>query len=482
MNVVLLLTDTQCKRMVGAYGEPVFDTPNLDRLASEGVRFERAYAASPVCTPARGAIFTGLYPQMNGAWANCLTPQRHVPMMGEIVRHHGYRAGYTGKWHLDGSGYDGVGEADGGFEPEWWFDRVNMLNELPDHLRQLYSQKTTVEQLREADFRDEHVFGHRVADRAVDFLENVGDDPFVLVASFDEPHDPWMTPPDWWEYFEADDIPGRPNYCPSMEGKPHLQQVAAQEIAEAHGHPTWRDLVAKRLKFFGCNSYIDREIGRVVDAVDAHHADDTLIIYLSDHGDQLGSHGLHDKGAYMYEETCNVPLIVRSPDGPRGAVSHALASQLDILPTVLDYIGAEIPPSLDGRSLRPVLEDPDAHVHEHVMVSFNRFQLGAAGRGGMWPIRCLVDDRYKLAINLHDRDELYDLKEEPYELTNCIDEPAYARQRDRLHDALLAEMRRSRDPMMNWLFEDRPWRPAAHHYVPAPGSSVDRPRGFSFQW
>ena len=192
MNFVFIFTDTQCKSMVGAYGQPVFDTPNLDRLAGEGIRFERAYTACPVCTPARGAIFTGQHPQVNGAWANDLTPHRHTPMMGEIFRYFGYRAGYTGKWHLDGSGYDGTGVPDGGFEQDWWYDRANLLADLPPEIRSAYSMKTSADELRRIGFGAEHVYGRRVVDRAVDFLQRVGDDPFTLVVSLDEPHDPWI--------------------------------------------------------------------------------------------------------------------------------------------------------------------------------------------------------------------------------------------------------------------------------------------------
>lgn len=498
MNFVIILTDTQCKWMVGAYGQPVCDTPNLDRLAGEGVRFERAYTASPICGPARGALFSGQYPQCNGAWANHMAPHRRVPLMGDIFRKLGYRSALTGKWHLDGTDYAGSGVPGGGFEPDWWYEQANCLAELPDDIRALYNQQTTPADLRQAGFGIEHVYGHRVTDRALDFLGRVDDDPsgkrsaasttsassgqagsgqatgepspcepsnpFVLVVSYDEPHDPWMAPVEYWEKFQPGDIPGRPNYCPPMDGKSDLQQMQAQEIAAYHDNPTWEQLVAKRLKFFGCNSYIDSEIGRVTAAVDALHGDDTMIIYTSDHGDQLGSHGLHDKGPQMYEESTNIPFIVRGPGVPGGAVSQALLSHLDILPTMLDLAGEEIPESLHGVSQAPVLADPTAAVREHVFVSYNLNEPGEQERGGLYPIRCVSNERYKLAVNLFDRDEFYDLEADPYELTNLIDSPETAEARDRMHDALLEEMARTRDPMWNVHWEDRPWRPAKHFF------------------
>ena len=122
MNFVFIMTDTQPTSFVGAYGNRRMDTPNLDRLAAEGIRFDRAYTACPLCTPARGSLFTGLYPDVNGAYANNLSPHRHVAIAGEIMSHYGYRAAYTGKWHLDGTAYYGNGVPEGGFEPQWWYD------------------------------------------------------------------------------------------------------------------------------------------------------------------------------------------------------------------------------------------------------------------------------------------------------------------------------------------------------------------------
>jgi len=118
MNIVLIMTDSQNRDMVGCYGDSAMETPRLDALAGEGIRFTRAYSASPACTPARGAIFSGMHPQINGASCNNVAPHRQVPLMGEIVSRIGYRAAYTGKWHLDGSGYFGDGQPGGGFEEE----------------------------------------------------------------------------------------------------------------------------------------------------------------------------------------------------------------------------------------------------------------------------------------------------------------------------------------------------------------------------
>ncbi len=170
MNFVFIMTDTQSKSMVGAYGDPSVDTPNLDRLAETGIRFDRAYTACPVCTPARGAMMSGLHPQINGAWCNNITPHSNIPLMGTMFRERDYRAGYTGKWHLEGAGYFGDGNVDGGFEPDWWYDGRNYADDIGPEMFDKYRSCTTADALREAGFTLENIWGNGGASRAIDFL------------------------------------------------------------------------------------------------------------------------------------------------------------------------------------------------------------------------------------------------------------------------------------------------------------------------
>lgn len=159
MNLIFIITDSQMKSMVGAYGNPQADTPNLDRLAERGIRFENAYTSAPVCTPARGAIFSGMQPAVNGAWANNMSPQRAIPLMGTIFREFGYRAAYTGKWHLDGSSYFGDGEPGGGFEPDWWFDGYRYAQAIGPEMFAKYKRVKPASELREAGFTEEKMWG-----------------------------------------------------------------------------------------------------------------------------------------------------------------------------------------------------------------------------------------------------------------------------------------------------------------------------------
>ena len=478
MNIVFIMTDTTAKHMVGCYGDPTVDTPNLDRFAATGVRFESAYTAAPICTPARGAIFSGQAPQVNGAWTNNVSPHKSVPLMGDIFSYFGFKTAFTGKWHLDGTGYFGDGIAGGGFLPDWWYDGNSYAKELGAERFKAYREAHSVEDLRRAGFGAGDMWGHRVADRAVDFLQNAGNDPFVLAVSFDEPHHPSVAPPEYWEQFSGDGkIRRRENYyAPLGSNKPRMQHIQREQQKSD-------DIYLSPLPhLYGCNSFIDREIGRVIDKVTELHGENTMIIYTSDHGDMLGSHGLWYKGPQMYQESTNIPFIVRLPGGAQGAVAEGVVSHLDIIPTMLELAGIDIPASMHGVSILPMLRKPQARVHEFVMSNFHRFSINFDVFGSFYPIRCANGERYKLAINLFDTDELYDLKNDPFEMTNLIDNAEHAIERDRMHDWILAEMDRIRDPYRNYQWGKRTWRTVQDmSYLKRPLAFKNLPNGFPFQ-
>lgn len=478
MNVVFIMTDTQAKHMVGCYGDKTVDTPNIDAFAATGVRFDNAYSSSPLCTPARGAIFSGQAPQVNGAWTNNVSPHAAIPLMGTIFSYYGYKTAYSGKWHLDGTGYFGDGQPGGGFMPDWWYDGKRYADDLGPARFKQYREVHSLADIRAANFTEEECWGYRVASKAINFLETVGDDPFVLAVSFDEPHHPSVAPPHYWEQFAGEGKIGRrPNYyAPLADNKPRMQHVqrAQQDPSQVYLSPVEG--------LYGGNAFVDRQVGRVIEAVTRLHGEDTLIIYTSDHGDMLGSHGLWYKGPQMYQETINIPFIARLPGGASSAVSPALVTHLDIIPTMLDLAGIPIPASMHGRSFLPALKNPELRAHEYVMSSFHRFSINFDIFGSFYPIRCATGERYKLSLNLLDTDELYDLQNDPYELVNLIDHPVHADVRDRMHDWLLLEMNRIRDPYRTYQWGKRSWRTVQDmYYLKQPLAIQNLPTGFPFQ-
>jgi len=450
-QVIFIMTDTQRKDMVGCYADTGLRTPALDRLASEGVRFEHAYTCQPVCGPARAALFTGTYPHLNGGWANSLAPGDNVRTLGQRVADHGIPAAYIGKWHLDGSDYFGLGHAAPGWDPAYWYDMRNYLEELTPEER-VASRSPALN--RDPNLTADFTYGRRCSDRAIRYLEQHAGDDFLLVLSYDEPHHPFICPRPFSEMYRDYRFPKRPNVWDTLADKPAHHRAWAGAAVDSDRdafqivHPD----------YFGCNSFVDDEIGRVLAAVD-RCAPGALVIYTSDHGDLLGSHCLGNKGPAMYEEVVNMPFIVRWPGhAPAGAVSQALVSHIDVTPTILDVLGIPQSRTFHGRSLAPVFRQPDLAAADAVFMEFGRYEVDHDGFGGFQPVRACCTPRYKLVVNLLTTDELYDLETDPYEMRNLIEDPTYAAVRDRLHDRLLDWMNETRDPFRGYYWERRPWR------------------------
>lgn len=445
---IIIMTDTQRADMLGCYGSTLA-TPRLDRLAAQGLRCDRAYTCQPVCGPARSALFTGTYPHSNGVWANSQPLGDTVKTIGQRLSDQGVACGYIGKWHLDGGDYFGMGRAAPGWDAGTWYDMRNYLDELtPGERAWSRDPKANREGVDRA-----FTFGHRCSNRAIDFLTSHADRDFLLVVSYDEPHHPYLCPePYASKYADHDWI--TPAQQDDLVGKPELQRVWAGKglTADRSGYR------CRSGDFFGCNEFVDDEIGRVLDAIDAH-APDALVIYTADHGDFLGDHRLTAKGPAAYDSIARIPFLVRWPGVVTpGSVHAGPVSHIDVVPTVLDAFGVAASPILEGRSMRPTLADPAIPANDGVAIEFGRYEIDHDGFGGFQPMRAWFDGRSKLVLNLMDRDELYDLESDPHELVNRIDDANLASVRDRLHDALLAWMDRTRDPFRGWQWERRPWR------------------------
>jgi len=453
-NFILIMTDTQATNIIGAYGHPELATPNIDALASSGVKFERAYTTCPLCTPARAGIFSGIYPHTAGAWTNNLPLGDNIKTMGQRFRDNGYRTAYVGKWHLDGHDYFGTGICPDGWQESYWYDGKRYLDELSEDEIRLWRQGlTTLEQLYAHDVQPEFTWAHRISDRAIDFLHEQSDEPFLLVASYDEPHHPFTCPPEYAAKFEHYDYPLGPGAFDTLETKPAHQK----EWAESSNVRLQGDCVRHPL-YFGCNSFVDAEIGRVIDAAHARNPHDTYIIFTSDHGDMLGAHRLRGKGPAMYDEIARIPLIVEQPGGVgAGTINLTLASHIDLLPTMLELAGLDVPPIMEGQSLAPFLAGGQDD-EKSVVIEFQRYEIEHDSWGGFQPIRCIVGGDYKLVINLLHTDELYDLKADPAEVHNLIHHPDHAAIRDALHDRLLDWAYEKRDPFRGPCWERRPWR------------------------
>jgi uncharacterized sulfatase len=450
-QAILLITDSVRADMLNCYRQTGLKTPNLDQLAADGIRFEHAYTCQPVCTPARSALFTGTYPHSNGAWANSLPLGQTVHTVGQRLHDHDIRAAYIGKWHLDGSDYFGIGRAAAGWDAAYWYDQRDYLAELSpaDRVR---SRKPTTN--NDPDITAEFTFAHRCSNRAIDFLEKHANEDFLLVVSYDEPHDPGISPRPYSEMYKDFIFPSDPDVLDDLKGKPEEQRIWAGEALERPPGPI------RRPWFFGALSFVDSEIGRVMNAID-RYAPDSLVMYTADHGDFLEAHRLNGgKGACMYEEITRVPFLVRwRGQSPKNSVCAHPISHIDLSGTLMEFYGYSVPKSFEGGSMLATFKDPKVQARDEVFIEFGRYEVDHDGFGGFQPIRCIFDGRFKLAVNLMTTDELYDLETDRFEIHNLIDSPDHAATRNGLHDKLLDWMNRTRDPFRGYYWGRRPWRP-----------------------
>lgn len=450
-QVVLVLTDTTRWDMLGCYRQTGLSTPGLDALAAGGARFERAYTCQPVCTPARSAMFTGTWPHSNGAWANSLPLGANVRSVAEHLAREGIRPAYVGKWHLDGSDYFGTGVPAPGWDPRYWYDGRSYLEELsgPDRVRSRRPETSFEPGLR-ADF----TYAHRCSARAIAFLEENRGEDFFLVVSYDEPHGPSICPAPYCGMYEGFSWPTGPNATDPLDAKPEHQRVWSGDGsgADLAGRPGAHSL------FFGAQSFVDAEIARVLDAARSA-APGALVIYTSDHGDALGSHGIWGKGPVAYDEVARIPLLASWPGRiEAGRVIGGVASHIDLAPTVLDALGCAPPASMEGQSLVPVLSGQAEAPSRPAFVEFGRYEVDHDGFGGFQPMRAVIEGAYKLVVNLLGTDELYDLAADPAEMVNLIADPGHADARDRCHETLISWMHDTRDPFRGYHWERRPWR------------------------
>jgi len=476
-NLLFLYTDEQAARTMSAYGNDLIETPNLDRLARESVVFENAYVTQPVCTPSRSTILTGLYPHSNGCTANIVPLPDEVKCLPELSDFSNYRTAHMGKWHLGNEvfaqhGFDewvSIEDAYRAYYDPWrdrdrhcdyWHWLVDEHGIEPPESGDGFNAFGRGEAARLPEELSKPAF---LAERATRFLDEAGDDPFVLFVNFLEPHMPFFGPRD--DQYDPDEVPLPENFgaVPGPEAPLKLRLLYEHyRHAGISGLPLrtegdWRRLIAN---YWGLCSQVDTYVGRILDALEANgQAGDTIVAYTSDHGDMMGSHQLVAK-TVMYEESVRVPLLLRVPamPGARGRV-RAPVSQLDLVPTLLDLMGHPVRSHLQGRSWRTNLHDLDGFPGHDVVIEWNGSDSGMLRRGSRdlpdhldritsyeeaWRavsarLRTIITPTgWKFNCSPSGEHELYNLRDDPGETENLIDDAAVSELVADLYERLLA--------------------------------------------
>ncbi len=447
-QIVFIMTDTQRKDMISVYNKKEdMHTPNLDRLARVGKRFEKAYTCQPVCGPARSALFTGTYPHTNGMVGNSMAFNAHTRTIGQQLSEAAIHSAYIGKWHLDGGDYFGNGICPDGWDEDYWYDMRNYLDDMSEEDRYRSRQFETC--FEGEGIMETFTYAHKCTEKAMDFIKKNKDKDYLLVVSYDEPHHPFLSPEGFFEPFKGKTYLEKANQDMDLSSLPEHVQIWAKECSGSKGD---------NHGLLGCNAYVDYEIGHLMGCIE-DNAENAMVIYTSDHGDALGSHGITNKGPAMYDEITNIPFMMKWKDKIiEETVDNYPVSHIDVVPTILDYYHIEKPQYLTGNSLIPRLIGNESGEGSKAFIEFTRYEIDHDGFGGYQPIRSVVDKQFKLVINLMTQDELYDMENDPQEMNNLILDANYHEIRNKLHDTILQWMDDTRDPFRGYYWERRPWR------------------------
>lgn len=486
-NILFIMSDDHARQAVSCYGSRINSTPNIDRLAEDGMWFTHCFCTNSICAPSRAVLLTGKYSHINGVLDNRLEFDGSQQTFPKILRAAGYQTAMFGKWHLKSD------PAIAGFD--YW-------NVLPG---QGYYYNPVFIDMGEETQRTGYVTD-LITDDCLDWLEKrQSDKPFCAFLHHKAPHRNWMPGPNQLTMYEDEEIPVPDTFFDDYDTRSDAAREQEMRIADhmfmaydlklspeaetkADDEKARRDRrmwnsIYDRLNddqkkawdaaygprnsafrraglkgralaewkyqryikdYLRCIASVDENVGRVLDFLDRSGlSENTVVVYTSDQGFYLGEHGWYDK-RFMYEESLGMPLIIRYPKEIKPGESDALVQNIDFAPTFLDYAGVDIPEDMQGRSLRPLLRSRTPgdwrdsiyyHYYEYPAVHQVKRHYG------------IRTERYKLIHFYHDIDawELYDLESDPHELNNVIDRVEYSRVVDELKTGLERLRRRFGD-------------------------------------
>jgi len=466
-NVLLIMTDTQRKDDMSVYGNKILKTPHLDRLADEGVRFENCYATVPACMPARATIFTGRYPAAHGVRSNGIPLPEDEITIADMFLQNGYRTGGAGKFHL---------------LPHYPY-RKQVLPTMETHPKPFYGFQDF--HLGEDGRSGEHwqwlkknypEYDGKGDDKiplelhnsywstshTIDFIKGcvANDEPFFAFCSYVDPHQSYDPAPPYSEMYKPEDMPEPVRIEGELDSKPPFHR----KIAESSNHKRYTDNWAEeKANHYGEMAFIDDMIGRLINEIgELGIRENTLIVFISDHGDELGDHWLWWKGAYHYKGCSNVPLIINWEGKlPSNKVVYDYVQQTDIFPTIMEMVGLPVHPGVQGISLNNITQsDLNASGYEFAYVEsyhggavspeFYEIQNRPVPEKAEDPLNVFTirNDQWRITLCAgQEYGELYDLSKDPNEFNNLWDNADYKEIRDQLMHKLIARIVQTRDPL-----------------------------------
>ena len=476
-NLLFIFTDEQASNTIGYYGNRTIKTPNLDKLCKESTVFRDCYVSQPVCTPSRSTILTGLYPHTNGCIENNIPLRRDTLCFPEMASFEDYNIAYYGKWHLGDEvfpqhGFKNWRSVDDGYRKYYspgrdmsvhstYHDFLISNGFLPDNKDWdgfLYFSRKFCTRLPEKYSKPAYI-----GMEASEFIKENKDNPFVLYVNFFEPHMPFNSCRDEQYSPNAVNLPHNFYDEPDDDNPLKLKLFKkAYEERGIKGYPLKNEYDFKRIiaYYWGLVSLVDSNVGVILNTLrECGLEDNTIIAYTSDHGDMMGSHKLIAK-CVMYQEAIKVPMILKIPGiTKKGSVIASPVSQIDIVPTLLDAMGKDIPDYLPGASWLSSLNSKDGSADRgDVVVEWNGHNNGFGDAIGsvsildLWrsmaseeeiidahtdPVRTIITpDGWKLNYSRRGEHELYNLNDDPYEIKNLAFDLKYSSLVKELYDKI----------------------------------------------
>ena len=446
-NILFITTDHQRYDCVGANGNPHIHTPVLDRLAGEGVSLDRCYVQSPLCMPSRASIWTGRYPQNHRVTDNGISLRKQEVTMAHAFSDAGYQTANIGKLHFlphcgrdhtrndeeyAGYGYDtNLLSDEPGCYPDAYIRWVEKT--APEHLDAVRVPVPVPGQDNHRDHFQGWVFGAPeefshpawIAREACECISNHdGRKPFFLSLGFYAPHPPFNPPQKYLDLYDPATLP-LPNQHPADMQKSPYRHVTPEQ---------WKQ---DKAYFYAMCSMVDHYAGKVLEAVPK----DTVVVYMSDHGDALGDHGLVNKGHWNHESILRVPCIIRWPIGlPAGRRVPALTESVDIFPTVCALTGTPIPTGVKGRDMVGMLRGETEVGRDSVLTEFKNPHTG-------FSVKTLRTEDLKYFRYQDGREVLYDLNEQDEEVSNRAEDPGYAGKLASMRNLLLSRLIAAEDDL-----------------------------------
>ena len=466
-NILLISADQLRCDALGAYGNSQVKTPNIDSLAKEGIVFENHFVQNPYCMPSRWSIFTGRYPRNHGVRENGVIFDNSEVTMARVLKEEGYTTSSIGKMHLtpqlmveekedenwpdDSFGFTVKHLTDDSKRGEYlhYLKKKDkgiynyVLNQgkekIDEDLNDSFKRPFDLApQIKENKISAEFHQSNWIADRTIEYIKNNKDKPFFSWCSFVDPHHPFDPPEPYASMYDINDIPMPVRMDGEHEDKPkHFKDMylGFSTGNERYDFSTitdegWKTVIAK---YWGMVSLIDYNVGRIIDALKKEGIyENTIIIFTSDHGELLGDHKLLFKGPFHYDSLIKVPFIMTW--GSRLEANkkiNKITQHIDIMPTILDYTGIDVPRGVQGKKIRNIIENDKDSNYEYALIEYDTGEWGLK-------VKTIRSKEWKLTYYMSkEYGELYDLRNDPHEFYNLWNRNDYKDIREKLTIKLL---------------------------------------------